>query len=44
MNELTSYRMLAGGQCLDPLSGESFDSINPFTGRLRKSPDPFVMR
>lgn len=32
-NALTSYRMLIGGEWLDALSGETFESFNPFTGK-----------
>jgi (Z)-2-((N-methylformamido)methylene)-5-hydroxybutyrolactone dehydrogenase len=28
-----NYRMLIGGEWVDALSGETFESINPYTGR-----------
>ena len=31
MNELKKYRMLAGGQWVEPASGAWFESVNPYT-------------
>lgn len=32
--EVRKYKMLVGGEWVDSLSGETFESINPYTGRV----------
>ena len=32
--EMRDYKMLVGGEWIDALSGNTFESINPYTGRV----------